>query len=108
MMSQTHIGYTGWQQPETNVAPETKNVDGSAKPVSHAAHADNAPVQIAAREAKQLSRNDAGGAFVKSDGGVAIEAEHYARAVSANGVSWRTIPNLGRTLSGVKALPDTA
>jgi len=108
MMSQTHIGYTGWQQPETNVAPETKNVDGSAKPVSHAAHADNAPVQIAAREAKQLSRNDAGGAFVESDGGVAIEAEHYARAVSANGVSWRTIPNLGRTLSGVKALPDTA
>ena len=39
---------------------------------------------------------------------VAIEAEHYARAVNANGIGWHTISHLGRTLSGVKALPDTA
>jgi len=26
MMSQTHIGYTNWQQPDKNVAPETKTV----------------------------------------------------------------------------------
>ena len=108
MMSQTHIGYTGWQQPETNVAPETKTVDAAAKAASHAAHADDLPEHTAAQTAKQLAQNDASGAFVERDGVVAIEAEHYARAIAANGAAWRTIPNLGRTLSGVKALPDTA
>jgi hypothetical protein len=107
MMSQTHIGYTGWQQPETNVAPETKTVDAPAKPASHAAHADDAPAHTAAPEAKRPAPKDASGAFVESDGVIAIEAEHYARAIAASGAAWRTIPNLGRTLSGVKALPDT-
>jgi len=107
MMSQTHIGYTGWQQPETNIAPETKTVDVPAKPASHAAQAHDAPGHTAAPEAKRPAPKDAGGAFVESDGIIAIEAEHYARAVAANGAAWRTIPNLGRTLSGVKTLPDT-
>src|SRR6185369_17333314 len=74
MMSQTHIGYTGWQQPETNVAPETKSVDAPAMPVSHAAHANDTPAHTAAPEAKQSSRNDGGGAFAEGDGIVAIEA----------------------------------
>jgi len=26
MMDQTHIGYTGWQQPDTNIVPKTKTV----------------------------------------------------------------------------------
>jgi hypothetical protein len=108
MMSQTHIGYTGWQQPEKNVAPETQSVDAPAKPTSHAAHADDTPAQTAVRETKQLPRGDAGSAYVESDGVVAIEAEHYARAVDAHGIGWCTIPHLGRTLSGVKALPDSA
>jgi len=46
--------------------------------------------------------------FVESDGAIAIEAEHYARKVDADGVQWATIPNLGRTLSAVTALPATA
>jgi hypothetical protein len=45
--------------------------------------------------------------FVESDGVVAIEAEHYAVAVAAPGVSWVRIPGLGRTLSGVTAFPVT-
>ena len=27
MMSQTHIGYTGWQQPEQDVMPEVRTID---------------------------------------------------------------------------------
>lgn len=46
--------------------------------------------------------------FVESDGRIAIEAEHHARAVASDGVQWRTIPNLGRTLSGVTSFPVTA
>lgn len=46
--------------------------------------------------------------FVETDGIVAIEAAHHARAAGADGVTWRTIPNLGRTHSGVAAFPVTA
>lgn len=46
--------------------------------------------------------------FVESDGTIAIEAEHYARRIDGDGVRWATIPNLGRTLSAVTALPATA
>ena len=45
--------------------------------------------------------------FVGSNGVVAVEAAH-ARAVGAGGIEWRTIPNLGRTHSGVTAFPVTA
>ncbi|MDI9238443.1 glycosyl hydrolase 115 family protein [Lysobacter sp. LF1] len=46
--------------------------------------------------------------FVESDGQIAIEAEHHAHALSAPGMEWRTIPNLGRTLSGVTVWPEAA
>jgi Glycosyl hydrolase family 115/Gylcosyl hydrolase family 115 C-terminal domain len=48
--------------------------------------------------------------FVEGNGYVSIEAEHYARAVgSANGaITWLTIPDLGKTLSGVTPMPVTA
>jgi hypothetical protein len=45
------------------------------------------------------------GSFVEAGGHAAIEAEHYARAVDANGIQWKIIPGLGRTLSGVGAFP---
>ncbi|HEY0504782.1 MAG TPA: glycosyl hydrolase 115 family protein [Lysobacter sp.] len=54
-------------------------------------------------------RPDLAGArgFLEYDGHVAIEAAHHARAVAAPGQEWRTIPNLGRTLSGVTTWPAT-
>jgi hypothetical protein len=48
------------------------------------------------------------GAFVEAGGVVAIEAQHHDRATSVGGVRWKTIPNLGRTLSGVTSYPSTA
>ena len=54
------------------------------------------------------TRKIAKGAFVEAGGVVAIEAEHHARATVADGVSWKTIANLGRILSGVAAYPTTA
>jgi len=55
-------------------------------------------------------RVDAGTArgFVETDGRIAIEAAHHARAVAGDGVEWRTIPNLGRMLSVVTSFPVTA
>jgi GH35 family endo-1,4-beta-xylanase len=45
---------------------------------------------------------------VESAGVVAIEAQHHARASAPEGLSWVTLPNLGRTLSGVTSWPQNA
>lgn len=46
--------------------------------------------------------------FVESNGFVSIEAEHFSRNIPANDVKWEVIPELGRTLSGMKPFPVTA
>ena len=46
--------------------------------------------------------------FVESNGFVSIEAEHFSRNIPANNVKWEVIPDLGRTLSGMKPFPVTA
>ncbi|AKC86370.1 glycosyl hydrolase 115 family protein [Pseudoxanthomonas suwonensis] len=45
--------------------------------------------------------------FVEGNGVVAIEAQHYSRAVAPAGGQWQVVPHLGRTLSGVTAWPAT-
>ncbi|MEO5714479.1 MAG: glycosyl hydrolase 115 family protein [Luteolibacter sp.] len=46
--------------------------------------------------------------FLDPEGYLAIEAPHYDRAVEAGGVTWKTSPDLGRTLGGVMPMPVTA
>jgi hypothetical protein len=46
--------------------------------------------------------------FVESNGYVAMEAEHYSRAIAPAPIQWLRIPDLGRTLSGMTAIPVTA
>ncbi|KAJ7135657.1 glycoside hydrolase family 115 protein [Mycena epipterygia] len=43
--------------------------------------------------------------FVEASGAVAFEAEHATRNNSVAGMTWRTLPGLGRTLSGVTPYP---
>ncbi len=43
--------------------------------------------------------------FIESNGYVSMEAAHYTRAVDKAPFKWQVIPNLGRTLSAVEALP---
>jgi hypothetical protein len=45
--------------------------------------------------------------FVEANGYVAMEAEHFTRAVEAGPVRWQRIPEIGRTLSGMMATPVT-
>ncbi|MFC4528218.1 glycosyl hydrolase 115 family protein [Dyella halodurans] len=89
MMAQTHIGYSGWQQPEQQVMPEVHRVatQRTAKPIVFA------PPSIAS-------------ATTAKDDVISIEAPHYSRAVDGKGLSWRAIPHLGRTLGAVVALPQ--
>ena len=48
------------------------------------------------------------GTFVESGGFISMEAPHYQKAVDAEGIRWTVVPNLGKTLSSVIALPVTA
>ncbi len=88
-MLQTHIGYTNWQQPAS-----TGDAGGEASAVKR--------IGIACRLHGLFdSRSD-----VRESGDViTVEAPHYARAVGGNGLTWRAIPNLGRTLGAVTAFP---
>ena len=84
MMTQKHIGYTSWNDNfPANMLPEVKRVADS---------------------------NKTGGYTFTDDGKgyVAIEAEHFNSSADAAGTRWTVIPDLGRTLSGIAAMPYTA
>ncbi|MDP8993659.1 MAG: glycosyl hydrolase 115 family protein [Pseudomonadota bacterium] len=68
---------------------------------------DGTSVAVAVETFRPADADDVRG-FVETNGYVAIEAAHHWRAVGANGIEWRTIPNLGRTHSGVTVFPVTA
>jgi hypothetical protein len=87
MMSQTHIGYTRWQQPEAQVMPDVKRVP--------AREAAKAIVFVSGPVGHEEMSNV-----------IAIEAPHYSKAVNGSGLAWRVIPNLGRTLGAVTAFPQ--
>ncbi|MDO7845585.1 glycosyl hydrolase 115 family protein [Hymenobacter sp. M29] len=101
MMDQTHIGYTYWQQPEANKMPEVQTLaaPGTSPAAAPAAAATSAAAKPAGPE---------GVGFQESNGYVSIEAEHYTKAVSASGISWQVLPDLGRTLGAVTTFPVTA
>lgn len=48
------------------------------------------------------------GAFVESDGHIAIEAPHAARVIDAGGAGWRALPGFGRVAGGVTVSPVDA
>lgn len=95
MMLQTHIGYTNWQQPEKQVMPEVKRVAGTPGRTLEMPRG----VLGIGKPLFELLRSPPGSPGV-------IEAPDYMRAVGGKGLSWRVIPNLGRTQGAVVALPQ--
>jgi hypothetical protein len=70
---------------------------------------DSGTVDIAAPVVKQPSSSViTPGSFNESEGYIAIEATHFARAVGSEGVTWQTLPGFGRTDGGVTPFPVTA
>ena len=82
MMAQTHIGYTGWQQPEADVMPEVKRTAAGTVPL------------------KPLPKN----AVASHE--IVIEAHQFKNSVSGSGHAWRVIPHLGRSRGAVTAFPQ--
>lgn len=87
MMLQTHIGYTSWQQPDTNVMPAVRRVPGAADAAAVARQLRLAPGDL-------------------RPGVKVIEATDFSRSVGARGLAWTTIPNLGQHRGAVLALPQ--
>jgi hypothetical protein len=89
-MNQTHIGYTYWQQPLHNVMPVVTYVDSNA-----------------AGKASQVA-NTVPAPTVAPELTVSLLAGQYTKAVNGNGITWKTIPDIGREGDGVTSSPVTA
>ncbi|MTH15652.1 glycosyl hydrolase 115 family protein [Flavobacterium sp. LC2016-01] len=99
MMSQTHIGYTNWQQPDKNVIPKTKTIEVSNK----------AEAKISAKAETSINKNrnlDHVRGFVEDNGYISIESKNYSKAINSDAVKWTIIPNLGKTDSGITIKPS--
>jgi len=101
MMSQTHIGYTYWQQPEVNKMPT----------VTYLVAGENIK-----KETSQTSRDatnlipptQKGNIFFERDQYVSIEANHTSVVIYTKDVSWKILPDLGKTGSAITPFPVTA
>lgn len=91
MMSQTHIGYTGWQQPEVDVIPDA--VTWRPETLKHTGPS-----------AKAI---DGQKMFLEKDGLIVIDAPAFARAISAGSGAWKAIDNLGHWQGAVTLFPQT-
>lgn len=100
MMSQTHIGYTYWQQPNRQRMPEVKYVPRDSI-------VEREPRMV--KDVEVFTGDDCKNCFHYDEGaGVSIEAYHFTRAVNSNGIKWKILPDHGRTASAITPFPVTA
>ena len=78
-MDQIHIGYTSWNSPKKRTMPKVTRIPEKERTYT----------------------------FQEVDGYVAMEAEHFTRAIAEGETSWNIIPDFGKTLSGVTTIPVT-
>jgi hypothetical protein len=104
MMDQTHIGYTNWQQPPRNRMPQVRYV-----PVDSISKDQVLPgaTSVSAKKIADI-KTTKGYAFAEKDKYVSIEASHFSRVINGNGITWKVLPDLGRTGSAVTPFPVTA
>jgi hypothetical protein len=101
MMDQTHIGYTYWQQPNRQRMPEVKYV-----PKDSVVAKPNAGFPDVGRTI--IPAGLKGNIFYEEEGYVSVDANHYTKAINANGITWKVLPDLGKTGSSVTTMPVTA
>ncbi len=98
LMNQTHIGYRGWQDPKYNIMPEVKYVTTTPEVVEQ-----NTTEKVKAPTTAKAPANT----FYEKDKVVSIEAAHFTNAVNANGITWKVLPDHGRTGDAVTTFPVT-
>jgi len=103
MMSQTHIGYDNWQQPEKNVMPKTKTIGIAVNEGKNIAARDSLKSKIAIPKNRDLVHVRG---FAEDKGYISIESKNYSKAINSDLVKWTIIPNLGKTDSGITIKPS--
>ncbi len=102
LMSQTHIGYTYWQLPNRQKIPDVRYLPADSvadKKERVAPRTRRADVPAATQ----------GPVFYQDEQrGVSIEADHFTKAIAANGIQWKVLPEHGRTGSAVTPFLVTA
>ncbi|GAA3917508.1 glycosyhydrolase [Chitinophaga oryziterrae] len=102
MMSQTHIGYTYWQQPEHQKMPEVFYVNADSaisrkEPATPDLMRATMPAGIERKVFQQVEKR-----------GVSIAADHYTKAINTDKIKWQILPDLGRTGSAISTFPVTS
>ncbi|WP_369679221.1 glycosyl hydrolase 115 family protein [Siphonobacter sp. BAB-5385] len=102
LMSQTHIGYTSWQQPNVQRMPKVMRLaanEGTEKPL---------PQPQTNQQTKGQAKTSGHAFYQDEKRGVSIEADHFSRAIHSNTITWKVLPDHGRTGSALTAFPVTA
>jgi hypothetical protein len=101
MMDQTHIGYTYWQQPPRQVMPRVWYI-----PADSVIAERNTGSPDVARAI--VPAGVTGNVFYEYDDYVSIDASHFTKAISSKGITWKILPDHGRTGDAVTVFPVTA
>ena len=88
MMSQTHIGYTGWQQPEEQVMPAV--LQSRSERSRSSRRTIVRPVSIPEKPGQAIGS-------AEQDHFVSKDATSYDRAIDTDGVAWVELKGHGRT-----------
>ncbi|HSN61767.1 MAG TPA: hypothetical protein VLR49_12585, partial [Ferruginibacter sp.] len=103
MMSQTHIGYTNWQQPPFNKMPTVVYVPKDSILTEKGSITTSIP-----SAKNKIPAGIKGNVFYEMDGYVSIEADHFTRAINSKAITWKVLPDHGRTGSAITTFPVTA
>jgi len=101
MMSQTHIGYTYWQQPPVNKIPNLKTLP----PGTDYQTQSDTLIQIAKAP---FPENLNYPAFFEFNGVVSMEAANFSRKKETAEIQWKKLPDHGRTGDAITSFPVTA
>ena len=101
MMNQTHIGYTSWQEPRVNKMPQVTIV-----PQDEIKQPATTQPDVEAKKAT-IPSSEKGNVFFEENGVVSMEASNFSKTNSSNKSSWKVIPDIGRTGSGISLFPVT-
>jgi hypothetical protein len=105
MMSQTHIGYDNWQQPDKNVIPKTRKIAPEVQAIKVVSAEEMAKKETSTSTSKNQYLAQVHG-FIENDGYISIESKNYSKAINLDSVKWTVIPNLGKTDSGITIKPS--
>ncbi|MGZ5285937.1 MAG: glycosyl hydrolase 115 family protein [Flavisolibacter sp.] len=101
MMSQTHIGYTYWQQPPVNKMPALHILPFQEIKT-------NPKLTFKDVESTPIPEGVNGKVFYEEENTVSMEASNYSFLQNSGGISWQKIPGIGRTGDGMTTVPVTA